>query len=96
MLDSRYSAKTLAFALTDSPAGLAAWIVEKFRAWSDCAGDIETVFTRDRPSREYCIGSRARSVRPSGPIILVHMAHGRSRRLKSSSFPPVIVSSLVG
>ena len=40
--------QTLAFALTDSPAGLAAWIVEKFRAWSDCAGDIETVFTRDR------------------------------------------------
>jgi pimeloyl-ACP methyl ester carboxylesterase len=32
--------QTLAFALTDSPAGLAAWIVEKFRAWSDCAGDI--------------------------------------------------------
>ena len=40
--------QTLAFALTDSPAGLAAWIVEKFRAWSDCAGDIETVFTRDQ------------------------------------------------
>jgi pimeloyl-ACP methyl ester carboxylesterase len=40
--------QTLAFALTDSPAGLAAWIVEKFRAWSDCAGDVETVFTRDR------------------------------------------------
>ena len=30
--------QTLAFALTDSPAGLAAWIVEKFRAWSDCGG----------------------------------------------------------
>ncbi len=37
--------QTLAFALTDSPAGLAAWIVEKFRAWSDCGGDVETVFT---------------------------------------------------
>jgi microsomal epoxide hydrolase len=40
--------QTLAFALTDSPAGLAAWIVEKFRAWSDCGGDVETVFTRDQ------------------------------------------------
>jgi len=30
--------QTLAFALSDSPAGLAAWIVEKFRAWSDCGG----------------------------------------------------------
>jgi pimeloyl-ACP methyl ester carboxylesterase len=39
--------QTLAFALTDSPAGLAAWIVEKFRRWSDCGGDVETVFTKD-------------------------------------------------
>ena len=29
------------------PAGLAAWIVEKFRAWSDCGGDVESVFTQD-------------------------------------------------
>jgi pimeloyl-ACP methyl ester carboxylesterase len=39
--------QTLAFGLSDSPAGLAAWIVEKFRAWSDCGGDIESVFTRN-------------------------------------------------
>ena len=39
--------QTLAFALTDSPAGLAAWIIEKFRAWSDCGGDLESVFTKD-------------------------------------------------
>jgi len=40
--------QTLAFALTDSPAGLAAWIVEKFRAWSDCDGDVERAIGRDR------------------------------------------------
>jgi pimeloyl-ACP methyl ester carboxylesterase len=40
--------QTLAFGLTDSPAGLAAWIVEKFRAWSDCGGELESVFTRDQ------------------------------------------------
>lgn len=40
--------QTLAFALTDSPAGLAAWIVEKFRAWSDCGGDVERAISRDR------------------------------------------------
>ncbi len=40
--------QTLAFALTDSPAGLAAWIVEKFRAWSDCNGDVDSVFGKDR------------------------------------------------
>ncbi|WP_330633227.1 epoxide hydrolase family protein [Halocatena halophila] len=39
--------QTLAYGLNDSPAGLAAWIVEKFRAWSDCGGDIETAFTKD-------------------------------------------------
>jgi pimeloyl-ACP methyl ester carboxylesterase len=40
--------QTLAFGLTDSPAGLAAWIVEKFRAWSDCGGDVESAFTKDQ------------------------------------------------
>lgn len=40
--------QTLAFALTDSPAGLAAWIAEKFRAWSDCGGDPERAIPRDR------------------------------------------------
>jgi pimeloyl-ACP methyl ester carboxylesterase len=39
--------QTLAYGLTDSPAGLAGWIVEKFRAWSDCHGDVESAFTRD-------------------------------------------------
>lgn len=38
---------TPAYALNDSPAGLAAWIVEKFREWSDCEGDIYRCFTRD-------------------------------------------------
>jgi pimeloyl-ACP methyl ester carboxylesterase len=40
--------QTLAFALTDSPAGLAAWIIEKFRAWSDCGGNLESVFSKDQ------------------------------------------------
>lgn len=39
--------QTLAHALNDSPAGLAAWILEKFRAWSDCGGDLDTVYDRD-------------------------------------------------
>jgi len=40
--------QTLAFALTDSPAGLAAWISEKFRSWSDCDGRVENAIPRDR------------------------------------------------
>ena len=39
--------QTLGFGLNDSPAGLAAWIVEKFRAWSDCGDDVYRSFTRD-------------------------------------------------
>ncbi|MDL9946513.1 epoxide hydrolase [Gordonia sp. ABSL11-1] len=39
--------QTAAVGLTDSPAGLAAWIVEKLRSWSDCGGDIESAFTKD-------------------------------------------------
>jgi microsomal epoxide hydrolase len=39
--------QTLAFGLTDSPAGLAAWIVEKFRSWSDCGGVPENAIPRD-------------------------------------------------
>jgi pimeloyl-ACP methyl ester carboxylesterase len=40
--------QTLAFALNDSPAGLAAWMVEKFRTWSDCDGVPENAISRDR------------------------------------------------
>jgi pimeloyl-ACP methyl ester carboxylesterase len=39
--------QTLGYGLNDSPVGLAAWIIEKFRTWSDCGGDPESVFTRD-------------------------------------------------
>ena len=39
--------QTLAFSLTDSPVGLAAWIVEKFHSWSDCDGDVERAITMD-------------------------------------------------
>ena len=39
--------QTLAWAMNDSPAGLAAWMVERRRNWSDCAGDVERRFTKD-------------------------------------------------
>jgi pimeloyl-ACP methyl ester carboxylesterase len=32
----------------DSPAGLAAWLVEKYRRWSDCGGEVERRFTKDQ------------------------------------------------
>ena len=39
--------QTLAFGLTDSPAGLATWIIEKFRTWTDNDGNLESVVSRD-------------------------------------------------
>ena len=39
--------QTLSYALNDSPAGLAAWILEKWRAWSDSSGDLDASFSRD-------------------------------------------------
>ncbi len=39
--------QTPAYALNDSPAGLAAWILEKFREWSDCGGDLYSSFSRN-------------------------------------------------
>jgi pimeloyl-ACP methyl ester carboxylesterase len=39
--------QSLAYGLNDSPAGLAAWMVEKFRDWSDCDGEVQRRFTRD-------------------------------------------------
>ena len=53
-VDSGYSKiqgtkpQTIGYALDDSPAGLAGWIVEKFRTWSDCDGDVERSFTKDQ------------------------------------------------
>jgi epoxide hydrolase len=51
--DSGYSKQqstrpqTIGYALTDSPSGQAAWILEKFWAWTDCDGDPENILTRD-------------------------------------------------
>jgi pimeloyl-ACP methyl ester carboxylesterase len=43
----RTKPQSLAHALNDSPAGLASWLVEKHRTWSDCGGDLETRYTKD-------------------------------------------------
>ena len=40
--------QTIGLALADSPIGFASWVLEKFRAWSDCGGEIEASFTKDQ------------------------------------------------
>jgi hypothetical protein len=39
--------QTIAAGLNDSPAGLAAWFIEKFQTWNDSDGDLEKSFTKD-------------------------------------------------
>jgi len=39
--------QTLSYSISDSPVGLAAWIIEKFRSWSDCNGDLRKKFSED-------------------------------------------------
>lgn len=39
--------QTLGYALNDSPAGLAAWVLDKWRSWSDSDGDLDARFGRD-------------------------------------------------
>jgi microsomal epoxide hydrolase len=51
--------------LNDSPAGLAAWIVEKFRGWSNCGGDIESRFTKDELLTQVMIYWATESIGPS-------------------------------
>lgn len=40
--------QTIGLALADSPLGFASWVLEKYRAWSDCGGDLEASFTKDQ------------------------------------------------
>jgi pimeloyl-ACP methyl ester carboxylesterase len=47
-LEQATKPQTLGVALNDSPVGLLAWIVEKFRTWSDCDGHPDNVFSRDQ------------------------------------------------
>jgi pimeloyl-ACP methyl ester carboxylesterase len=84
---------TAAAALIDSPVGLAAWLVEKYRSWSDSGGDVETRFTKDEllttVSLYWFTGSIFRSfipyadaqarVRPSDGDEFVHVPTGMFR-----------------
>ncbi|MDB5386256.1 MAG: multidrug transporter [Planctomycetaceae bacterium] len=57
--------QSLAPGLNDSPAGLAAWIVEKFQSWSDCGGKIESRLTKDELLTHIMIYWVTESIGPS-------------------------------
>ncbi len=47
--------QTLAWAMQDSPAGLAAWMLHRRRAWSDCGGDVERRFSKAELVTSFCL-----------------------------------------
>lgn len=57
--------QTLAYALNDSPAGLASWIIEKFRAWSDPNGNLEHAFSKDELLTNLTIYWATQTINPS-------------------------------
>ena len=77
--------QTLGYGLVDSPAGQAAWIVEKFWAWTDCDGHPENVLTPRRAARQRDALLAARHRRVVGPALLgelqrLHHEAGQDRR----------------
>jgi pimeloyl-ACP methyl ester carboxylesterase len=57
--------QTLGYALNDSPVGLAAWILEKWRSWTDSGGDLDQRFPRDFLLTMLTIYWATQSVTPS-------------------------------
>lgn len=43
-----FQPQTIGLALADTPIGFASWVLEKYRAWSDNDGDIESAFSKDQ------------------------------------------------
>ncbi len=92
--------QTLAYGLNNSPAGLAAWIVEKLYAWSDSKGDIETRFTKDEILTNVTIywvtetiGSSIRTYLENARAIY---AHGGGPKPAQRSTVPAAVASFPG
>jgi pimeloyl-ACP methyl ester carboxylesterase len=69
--------QTLGFALSDSPAGLCAWITEKFHAWTDCGGDLESVIDRDQLLTNVMLYWMTGNITPSTRLYYEVMKGGR-------------------
>jgi pimeloyl-ACP methyl ester carboxylesterase len=69
--------QSLGYGLNDSPAGLAAWIVEKFRTWSDCKGNVESRFTKDELLTNVMIYWVTQSITSSTRLYCETMRQGR-------------------
>jgi pimeloyl-ACP methyl ester carboxylesterase len=88
--------QTVGFGLTDSPVGLAAWMIEKFYAWSGSKGDIEKSFTKDELLTNIMIywttGTITSSMRTYLENIRALYAKGQPKPAVRSSVPAAIAS----
>ncbi|SEG86669.1 Pimeloyl-ACP methyl ester carboxylesterase [Actinacidiphila yanglinensis] len=80
---------TLSYGLADSPAGLLAWIVEKYRAWSDCGGDLSSRFSDDFVLTQASLYWFTRTISTSFRPYYEH-GRGRSRRLERVDVPTAV------
>ncbi|GAA1235270.1 epoxide hydrolase [Kitasatospora nipponensis] len=80
---------TLSYGLADSPAGLLAWLLEKYRAWSDCGGDLSSRFSDDflltQASLYWFTGTISTSLRP-----YYEYAQGLTRRVERVDVPTAL------
>ncbi len=83
--------QTLAYGLNDSPAGLAAWIVEKYRSWSDCDGDVERRFTKDEMLTNISLYWFTQTIGSS----VRYYYEGRSNAASFAGLAPMIVPSSI-
>jgi hypothetical protein len=91
--------QTIGIALNDSPAGLAAWIVEKFRTWCDCDGNPESVLTKRRAADQHhaVLGHADRASSRSHLLRERHRRSATPRRIETptacADFPKEIIWS---
>nr|WP_299688850.1 epoxide hydrolase family protein [Hydrocarboniphaga sp.] len=83
----RTKPQTLAYGLSDSPAGLAGWIVEKFRGWSDCGGDIGRSFSRDQLLDNISIYWLTGTINSSMRLYFEEIGPGRRQPLPKVAVP---------
>ncbi len=84
--------QTLSYAMSDSPVGLAAWIVEKFRSWSDCDGNVLDVFSIDTLLTEVSLYWFSGSLDASFRLYKESRTHPLSFEKGQRILPPVAIS----
>ena len=83
--------QTVGYGLNDSPAGLAAWILEKWRSWTDSKGDVEARFSREFLLTLLTIYWATQSITPSMRDYLDNRFHGAPLGAKDFVHVPTAV-----